>query len=73
MPKELETELRRAFMAGWNAGLRRTGDSFDAKVAFAGWQLSKTKAHKCRCAQCDHVWHTKKYPSPCPKCKFVWT
>lgn len=62
-----------AFIAGWNAGLRRTGTKFDALIAFAEWERSAKKSHKCRCSNCDHVWRTKKYPSPCPKCSEVWT
>lgn len=61
-----------AFCAGW----QHICKAADVKAAFEKWwadyQDARMPAHVCQCSQCEHKWTTKKYPSPCPKCGYVW-
>jgi len=70
----LTASIKVAFMAGWNACLSsRNRTSLDGLIEFEAWQHPHQSKHRCRCAACDHVWRTKKYPSPCPQCRGIWT
>jgi len=48
-----------------------------AFLAGAAWQREESKpkpaSHPCRCSKCDHLFESTEYPSPCPKCRHVWT